>query len=236
MMKKRILFYVILGMLVNSLAWADVIYLNNGKKIEGKVLEQSPEHVKIDVRGVPLTYFADEIDRVETKEGVTDSFDATAVTGGINIDDMLEPSRPQQDPETIAPAPVAGSTTYQDESFQMLEGRSIDSMNKDDLILAFINISGMKDNMIIAFDQILESSPPEESQVLKEILDIDEIISQVVPVYNKYFSEDEMKKMVSFYASPVGKKMLRTTPAVMEESMKASLMYFQKKIEGLENR
>jgi hypothetical protein len=50
--------------------FADVLYLKLGSKVEGKIIENNSNYVKIDVCGVPLTYFQEEIDRIDIdKEG-----------------------------------------------------------------------------------------------------------------------------------------------------------------------
>jgi len=40
------------------------IYLKNGKKVQGKIIEQSDYFVKIDFEGIPLTYWKNEIDTI----------------------------------------------------------------------------------------------------------------------------------------------------------------------------
>lgn len=39
------------------------------------------------------------------------------------------------------------------------------------------------------------------------------------PVYQKYLTLDDLKKIVAFYESPVGKKLGASTPAMMAEGM-----------------
>ncbi len=41
------------------------IYLKDGKKIEGKLIEKTDKYVKIDFYGTVITYYNDEIDRIE---------------------------------------------------------------------------------------------------------------------------------------------------------------------------
>lgn len=44
-------------------------------------------------------------------------------------------------------------------------------------------------------------------------------VDQVVPVYHKYFSHEEIKAMVAFYQTPVGKKAIEVMPRMVQESM-----------------
>ena len=39
------------------------------------------------------------------------------------------------------------------------------------------------------------------------------------PVYQKYLTLDDLKKIVAFYETPVGKKLGVSTPAMMTEGM-----------------
>ena len=43
----------------------------------------------------------------------------------------------------------------------------------------------------------------------------------MVPIYDKYYTEEEINQIIAFYNSPVGKKMISTMPLVMQESMAA---------------
>lgn len=46
-------------------SFAEVIILKSGKKIEGKIIERKPGYIKVDFYGTPLTYYKDQIERIE---------------------------------------------------------------------------------------------------------------------------------------------------------------------------
>jgi tetratricopeptide (TPR) repeat protein len=46
-------------------AFAETIVLKSGQAIAGKIIEKTGKYIKIDFYGVPLTYFYEEIDRIE---------------------------------------------------------------------------------------------------------------------------------------------------------------------------
>lgn len=50
-------------------------------------------------------------------------------------------------------------------------------------------------------------------------IDVDEIIETFMPVYYKYYTEDDLRQLISFYQSPVGIKMKKNTANIMQESM-----------------
>jgi len=52
-----------------------------------------------------------------------------------------------------------------------------------------------------------------------ERLNFSTIIESVyLPLYDKYFSEEELRQMVAFYSTPVGRKTISVMPALMQEA------------------
>jgi hypothetical protein len=64
-----------------------------------------------------------------------------------------------------------------------------------------------------------------QEEYMKEVQFEDLIDEIYVPIYDKYFTEDEIRDLLDFYKSPTGKKMLEKSPDLMRESMqKATLI------------
>jgi hypothetical protein len=52
-----------------------------------------------------------------------------------------------------------------------------------------------------------------------ERLNFSEIIEAVYPpLYDKYFSDEELRQLVAFYRTPVGRKSIEVTPSLMQEA------------------
>ena len=49
----------------------------------------------------------------------------------------------------------------------------------------------------------------------------DELANLVVPIYDKYYSDEDIRGLIQLYQTPLGKKMLSTLPQVMAESQAA---------------
>ena len=49
----------------------------------------------------------------------------------------------------------------------------------------------------------------------------DELIDITVPSYDKHFTHEEIKALIQFYESPIGKKLVSQQPKVMQDSMVA---------------
>ena len=66
---------------------------------------------------------------------------------------------------------------------------------------------------------------------------IDEMVTEIVPLYARHFTLAEIKAMTAFYKSPTGVKMLATMPRVQVEAMQATqksvLPRIQKHVEAL---
>lgn len=49
----------------------------------------------------------------------------------------------------------------------------------------------------------------------------DTLINLIIPIYDKYYTESEIKQLTEFYQSSLGKKVISTMPLVVKESMQA---------------
>jgi hypothetical protein len=55
----------------------------------------------------------------------------------------------------------------------------------------------------------------------------DQLVDLIVPIYDKYYSDDEIKGLIQLYQTPLGKKMLAVLPNVMAESQAAGAAWGQ---------
>ena len=102
---------------------------------------------------------------------------------------------------------------------------------KRELILKFIDTFGtksaMEQNLNTMFEDMGSDDP--QTQKFKDNVRVDEIIEQLIPLYDKHFSADELKAYITFYSSPEGQRLLQTIPVLMEESVDISAKYFEEK-------
>ena len=47
----------------------------------------------------------------------------------------------------------------------------------------------------------------------------DDIINLHLPIYNKYYTHQDIKDLIKFYDSSIGKKMIKVEPYILQESM-----------------
>ncbi len=48
---------------------------------------------------------------------------------------------------------------------------------------------------------------------------LNDLTEMLVPVYSKYMTLEDLKELIKFYETPVGKKFAKNTPLIMQESM-----------------
>ena len=89
-----------------------------------------------------------------------------------------------------------------------------------------LRLTGMEKLTTQIMDQMigtLKKQFPDTSQDFwnrfQRKLDPRELIEKIIPVYNKYYTMEDLKAINAFYESPAGKKVLATMPQVMQESM-----------------
>jgi len=65
-MEKKIFTLFLILFFISSLAFAETVVLKSGKTVEGKIIEKTDKYIVIEIQGVPLTYFFDDIDNIKT--------------------------------------------------------------------------------------------------------------------------------------------------------------------------
>ncbi|MFV8376792.1 DUF2059 domain-containing protein [Flavobacterium sp. LB1P62] len=102
------------------------------------------------------------------------------------------------------------------------------SISKTDNIKNLLELTGsgklgvqVGENMIISFKKSYPNVPVEFwDNFLKEI-NSDTLINLIIPIYDKYYTESEIKQLTEFYQSSLGKKLIAIMPLVLQESMQA---------------
>ena len=94
----------------------------------------------------------------------------------------------------------------------------------------FLSINGSTETYSMVYDQItmqlktMNPNVPDSAWVkLKtEVFnpEVDKLIEQIIPLYKKHFTHEDIKALISFYESPIGKKLVSKTPQLTQESMK----------------
>ncbi|HWZ81825.1 MAG TPA: DUF2059 domain-containing protein [Terriglobales bacterium] len=62
---------------------------------------------------------------------------------------------------------------------------------------------------------------------------VEDILRDMVPVFQKHLSESDLKEIIAFYSSPTGKKVIQEMPAMSAEAMRVSYTRMQPRIEEM---
>ena len=209
--------------MMSSLCFAETVYLKNGSVVKGKILEKTDDQIEIDSNGIALTYYADEIERIEG--GASDAATPEVSQEKPTLEAMPEtPSRESSLPEplTVATDQPISSADRDSEN---------DSFSKKDLILKYMEVTGAKANMEKTFNDIINAAAPDKKAKLTQVLNIDDIINQLIPVYEKHFTSQDLQELIAFYESPVARKLFRVEPLLLKDVMETSRRYLEGKIE-----
>ena len=123
-------------------------------------------------------------------------------------------------------------TIFAGQAFAQTPKDSVPTETKE-LVRRLLEANGMRASLLGIFEDIINQAPPESQKELHNVLKADAIIDSVIPVYAKYFTQDELKALITFYKSPVGIKNLNLTPKLMTEVMQSAGQYFEDKTKGV---
>jgi hypothetical protein len=125
-----------------------------------------------------------------------------------------------------------------------------DDASQRALASKLIDLTNGKDSIRAAFDTVINGvitnmqqhgMPQEGVDEIKATvgkwydseINFEEIRPKMVDAYVKNFSEDDLKQILAFYQSPVGKKAIKAMPDVMREGAMAAQEYTKDKIPSL---
>lgn len=68
----------------------------------------------------------------------------------------------------------------------------------------------------------------------EERIDLGAVLETVyVPLYDRYFEEDELSEIVAFYRTPAGRKLIAVLPSLMQDGIEATVPLVQPKVMAL---
>lgn len=103
-------------------------------------------------------------------------------------------------------------------------------------------IDAMKEQVKVGAEQNFRERVPEATpEQLKHVntivdqsfteLKLDDIMKNLVPIYQKHLTRADVQAVINFYTSPVGQKLRREQPAMMRETMEANAATQRVKLE-----
>lgn len=110
--------------------------------------------------------------------------------------------------------------------------QSNQQLEKHRNIRNLLNLTGTKKlvrQQINQFINIIKTQYPQVpakywSTFLAET-NVDELINRIIPIYSKYYTNEDIKELLKFYQTPLGKKTIATLPQITTESTEIGRQY-----------
>jgi len=121
-----------------------------------------------------------------------------------------------------------------------------------DQVIALLNLLQIKKNMAVmmegmkqamkegaeqGFRERIPNPTPQQLQALNGMVDdimadlpIDEMLEAMVPIYQRHLTRSDIEEVIRFYSSPVGQKLLREQPQMIQEGMQAGAQIQQQRM------
>jgi uncharacterized protein len=71
------------------------------------------------------------------------------------------------------------------------------------------------------------------TDTLLKSMDLDGMLNDMIPVYQRHLTKSDVAAMAAFYETPTGQKLLREQPAMTAEAMKAVQPRMEKMLSNL---
>ncbi|MDP5017070.1 DUF2059 domain-containing protein [Anabaena sp. UHCC 0187] len=108
----------------------------------------------------------------------------------------------------------------------------IEDTEKTNNINKLLDITGSRNLSRKIITQLIDSLKAEYPQAPPKFWDTfmaefkpEEIIDEYIPIYSKYFTNEEIEGIIAFYETPLGKKTLSVIPQVSKESTAIGIKY-----------
>src|SRR5262245_1950689 len=96
-------------------------------------------------------------------------------------------------------------------------------------------------------DQLFDTLRNTSSQVPQSVWDelveetrsefrSEKLIEMNVPIYSKHYTHDEIKAQISFYESPIGRKVVEQTPLIIKEAIDVGIEHGRKVLQRLNEK
>ncbi|HEY2116414.1 MAG TPA: DUF2059 domain-containing protein [Candidatus Angelobacter sp.] len=98
----------------------------------------------------------------------------------------------------------------------------------------------MKQGAEQSFRERVPDPTPKQMEALNGMIDdaigdlpLDEMVEVMVPIYRRHLSKSDVEEMIRFFGGPVGQKLLREQPQMMQEGMQAGVAVQQRRMEQI---
>lgn len=101
---------------------------------------------------------------------------------------------------------------------------------KRDLVIELLRVTQAQRQAQEMLDTMLAMLPEDIQETLRETFKPDEMVREIIPVYEKYLSVEDLRSILAFYRSPVGQKLLHVQPQLTKDAMIVMKVYAERRI------
>jgi uncharacterized protein len=123
-------------------------------------------------------------------------------------------------------------TTINIPAFAQTPDTPIQEAEKINNIKKLLDITGSRNLSRKILTQLIDSLKAEYPQAPARFWDAfmaelkpEEMVDEYIPIYSKYFTNEEIKGIITFYETPFGKKTLSVIPQISKESTAIGIKY-----------
>ena len=98
----------------------------------------------------------------------------------------------------------------------------------------------MKQGAEQSFRERVPDPSPKQLEALHNMIDdaignapMDELLEAIVPIYRRHLTKSDVEEMIRFFSGPVGQKLLREQPQMIQEGMQAGVAIQQKRMDQI---
>jgi hypothetical protein len=102
------------------------------------------------------------------------------------------------------------------------------------LVRQLLEAAGVRATLQANLENVIKNAPEDKKTDFLIALNADDLLERIIPIYAKYYTNEELKALLSFYQSPVGKKFLEVSPLVAQDTVTVAIDYFKEKLEPQE--
>lgn len=99
------------------------------------------------------------------------------------------------------------------------------SSSKKKLVRELMEANGTMDHIDNSINQAILTADDSVRWKLEVMLNQEEIVELLIPVYHEYYTSSDLRSLTEFYKSEVGRKMLKVTPMLMKKSINVMLQH-----------
>jgi hypothetical protein len=112
--------------------------------------------------------------------------------------------------------------------------RLIRLMNADDMMLQMLDI-GLQAWIPMLKAEVPDYPIEEYIERIRQKIDIDSLLYQMVPIYSRYYTREEITGLIVFYETSLGHKLIIRSPQIIQETIAANQTWLEALIKKTAN-